>query len=285
MTSMNSMNSNTQFYSWRQAILKSSLPPTTRHVLLTLSCHMNDAGESCYPSIELLCEETGLSNRAVITHLKLSEDAGWIEVEKHGFRGRKWARNEYKIAWPERINLPIEAVNVVHHLNDEAVNDVHHLNAQGSERSDIKAVNVVHTNYPENYPISPTSVGDEQTTPKKPASTVSEVTLTDGRFVIADALYDRWKETYSGIDLEQELGKAELWLDANPKRMPKILKKFVVNWLSRAQSDRSNYLAARSQPQPSRRPAQPSQKQVGSFQSHSHTGNSDPVRSLVSERR
>lgn len=88
------------FFSWRTAILKSDLEPTTRHVLLTLACHMNDAGESCYPSVALLCEETGLSNRAVITHLKKAADSGWIEIDRHGFGDRRYWRNEYKMAWP-----------------------------------------------------------------------------------------------------------------------------------------------------------------------------------------
>lgn len=135
----------TVFFSWRQAILDSKLQPTTRHVLLTLSCHMNDAGESCYPSISLLCKETGLSNRAVITHLQKAADAGWIEVAKHGFAGQRWARNDYKMAWPYRTK---KVVNEVHDLDDKAVNLV----PQGSEPNDIEAVNEVHTSTPSNSP-------------------------------------------------------------------------------------------------------------------------------------
>ena len=280
------MNNQTQFYSWRQAILKSGLPATTRHVLLTLSCHMNDAGESCYPSIDLLCEETGLSNRSVITHLKLAEEGGWIEVDKHGFSGQKWARNEYRIAWPktptEPPGEPKKVVNDVHHLETEAVKEVHHLLPEGSEPNDKKAVKEVHTNYPKNYPISPTSVGDASTRPAKPVAKVVEVALVDGRFRISPMVYDRWKETYPDIELEQELGKAEAWLDANPMRMPKKLKAFMVNWLSRAQSDMTKYLTARSRPKQS---PQLVQSARGSFQTSSHGGNSDPDRSLVPGRR
>lgn len=146
------------FYTWRQAVIKSQLAPTTRHVLLTLGCHMNDMGESCYPSIETLCEETGLSNRAVITHLKLAVDAGFISCDKHGFSGQKWARNEYKATFP-----PIKVVNEVHHLEEKAVNVV----PEGSERSDIKAVNDVHTSSSINYSIN-NSNPREQETPSQP---------------------------------------------------------------------------------------------------------------------
>ena len=73
------------FFSWRKEILNSALAPVTKHVLLTLACHMNDAGEECYPSIELLCSETSLGRTAVMKHLHLATESDWIEVSKHGF--------------------------------------------------------------------------------------------------------------------------------------------------------------------------------------------------------
>lgn len=136
------------FYSWRQAVLKSRLGSTTKHVLVTLGCYMNDMGESCFPSIELLMEDTSLSNRAIITHLDKAEKAGFIAIRKHGFAGQKWARNDYVATFPQEVlpqsnppELPEKAVNDVHHLNGKAVNVVQ----QGSEPHDKKAVNVVHT--------------------------------------------------------------------------------------------------------------------------------------------
>lgn len=102
------------FFSWRQAVLASTLSPTTRHVLLTLACHMNDAGESCYPSVSLLSRETGLDRTTIMTHLKVAATAGWITVMKHGLNGQRWARNEYAMAWPK-------AVGESDHLQNKAV--------------------------------------------------------------------------------------------------------------------------------------------------------------------
>lgn len=82
-------------YTWRAAILKSNLAPTTRHVLLTLSCYINDVGQSAYPSIKTLAKDTGLTERAVGTHLHVARDENWLRVSKHGFGGQKWANNEY----------------------------------------------------------------------------------------------------------------------------------------------------------------------------------------------
>lgn len=116
-------------YTWRAGIIKSQLPATTRHVLLTLSCHFNDAGEACYPSTRLLAEETGLSERAVITHLANARALGWLRVSKHGFAGQEWARNQYTPSFPqgtEPRSAPCE---------------------KGTEPHDKKALNDVQSNY------------------------------------------------------------------------------------------------------------------------------------------
>jgi|GEM_PF-4031117 len=98
-------------YTWRAGVIKSDLAPTTRHVLLTLSCHFNDAGEACYPSTKLLAQETGLTERAVITHLSKARELGWLLVSTHGFAGQNWKRNQYVPCFPkatERTSVPSE---------------------------------------------------------------------------------------------------------------------------------------------------------------------------------
>lgn len=87
-------------WSWRHALLKSDLPATTRHVLLTISCFMNDVGGGCYPTQEQLAEATGLSDRAVRQHIDVAVKAGWLVRKEHGFRGQKWRNHEYEAAWP-----------------------------------------------------------------------------------------------------------------------------------------------------------------------------------------
>lgn len=90
-------------WSWRQVVIQGAgLSSTTRHVLLTLSCYMNDLGEGCFPSIDTLSANTGLSCRAVIGALNMAELAGFIVKEKHGYAGQRWARNEYRASFPKR---------------------------------------------------------------------------------------------------------------------------------------------------------------------------------------
>jgi len=145
-------------WTWRHAIIKSGLPATTRHVLLTVSMHMNELGEGCYPTVEMLVEETGLSKRAVLTHLQAAIDAGWLVRMELGLRGRKWRRCEYKTRWPER-GAVVDHDRDDHDEGqedreggeraspppgDDVVNDVHHVAEQGGERGSHEVVNDVH---------------------------------------------------------------------------------------------------------------------------------------------
>jgi len=104
-------------FTWRHGVLESDLPATTKLVLLTLACHMNDVGGSCFPSIERLMHETSLSKPTVINHLKLAKKLGWIQSGIHGFSGQKWRSNEYKIGslHPEggKTALPASVKKVV----------------------------------------------------------------------------------------------------------------------------------------------------------------------------
>lgn len=88
-------------WSWRHAITQSGLPATTRHVLLTLSCFMNDTGGDCYPTTRQIADATGLSERAVCTHIASAKEKGWLRVSVRN--GRQWKRHEYCADWPGRV--------------------------------------------------------------------------------------------------------------------------------------------------------------------------------------
>ena len=133
-------------WTWRHAIQDSELEPTTKLVLYNLSMHMNERGESCFPSIKEQMRGTGLSNRAVCMHLEKAESAGFIEKQLHGYGGQNWARQEYKAKFPDTTE---KAVNDVHHdtAAEEAVNVVRE--KPGKAVNVVpKAVNVGHTNSP-----------------------------------------------------------------------------------------------------------------------------------------
>jgi len=146
-------------WSWRHAVLQSDLPATTRHVLLTLSCFMNEVGTGCYPTQEQIAAATGLTDRAVRKHLEIAcgvvKDAKgkridpariWIEVIEHGFRGQKWRNHEYRAVWPEGFQIK------------KAAERGSGPSAKGAERGSGKVRNDVPTTSPYTIPTTPSGV-------------------------------------------------------------------------------------------------------------------------------
>lgn len=43
-----------------------------------------------------------------------------------------------------------------------------------------------------------------------------------------------WQRVYTHIDVRAEVEKMALWLEANPKRRKRDTKRFLINWLSKA---------------------------------------------------
>ena len=93
------------FFTWRSAILKSDLGSTTKLVLLVLSTYMDDHGGGAFPNVKTIASDSGLSERAVCTHIERAVDAGFIVVSKQKLPGKNWARNAYKISFPSRPDV------------------------------------------------------------------------------------------------------------------------------------------------------------------------------------
>jgi hypothetical protein len=229
-------------------LLKSSLPSTTRHVLLTLSCHVNDAGEPCYPAVDQLCTETGLSKRAVLDALKRGKEEGWIEISKHGFAGQKWNRNEYRIAWPDKQERGSENLAETEKggaprapIFGEGGAPPAPIFDEGGARGAPKAVHHVHLQPPPLYKGFPSSI------PKTP--TVELHSTAFGRFweswpkggrKFAKAQCWRiWKR--AGLDVKVEQVMAALELDKCSTQWLRDDGEFVpmpATWLRQARYDR-----------------------------------------------
>ena len=54
-------------------------------------------------------------------------------------------------------------------------------------------------------------------------------------FHIAEWRVKEWEQTYSPLDVRQEIEKMRLWLEANPRRArKKNWARFIINWLGKA---------------------------------------------------
>jgi len=106
-----------RLFTWRSAICESDLPPTARHVALTLALHMNELGGSCFPGGARLTRETGLSMRTVRTALATLEQVGWLTVTHRGssHHGQKRTANEYEASYPATMtgagDTPVQEIH------------------------------------------------------------------------------------------------------------------------------------------------------------------------------
>lgn len=87
-------------FTWRSAVASgdSGLTATQRHVALTLSLHMSEKGDSCFPSMGRLVEETGLGLSTIRDALRRLAESGWLEREVSHRRGRT---NRYRARVPD----------------------------------------------------------------------------------------------------------------------------------------------------------------------------------------
>lgn len=143
---------------WRRALASEHGPKsTTRLVLLTLSLHMNQEGGSCWPSTSTLATETGLSERAVCTHLDIAASSGWLIKSVKGVSGKGWARHEYEAALPSHVAKALNEVqyeetqgtergSVAKREGTEPRSEGTEPDAQGTEPHDTKALNEVQSN-------------------------------------------------------------------------------------------------------------------------------------------
>jgi len=141
-------------YRWRWKIASEQGPAsaTTRHVLMTLSIHMEADGGNAFPSEDLLALETALTTRAVSTHLRLAVDQGWLRRYRERRRGKAWAQYFYQAAIPAHVDAP-ERRSPPQAGGTE-------LDAEGPERNDAMVPNDVPLNATKNA-TNNTTVGVE----------------------------------------------------------------------------------------------------------------------------
>lgn len=136
---------------WRKALASRNGPEhaTTRHVLLTLSVWMDGQGGSCFPSTREIAEATGLSERAVCTHLERAAAGGWIRRKAAGREGRAWRHMTYTAAVPDVLNV-VQHVREEGTERDSAPQGVRgtERHARGTEPNDNEALNEVQSNSP-----------------------------------------------------------------------------------------------------------------------------------------
>ena len=127
----------------------SSLPSTTRHLLLSLGRRMESNGTSCYPATRTIAARTGLSERTVCTHLALAETEGWLERSARGRgAGQAWRGHEY------RPSVPPQALKEVQHVGAEGTEGGSARIGEGTEPDDRKVLKEVQSSSSKSSPTN-----------------------------------------------------------------------------------------------------------------------------------
>jgi hypothetical protein len=115
---------------------------------------MTKEGESCFPSIDTIAEESGLVKRTVVNHIKRAREEGWINVQKRRLKGQRWKRNEYFATIPQKV------MHEMHQVLEGSASD-----SEGGASGDAKVVHQMPSNSTVNTPRnSPLAAGEDDHT-------------------------------------------------------------------------------------------------------------------------
>lgn len=68
-------------YTWQKAIADAQCEPLTKLLCYTISNYLSPGGDYAYPSIQTLCDATGLKKTAVLVHIKKAVASGLLVKE------------------------------------------------------------------------------------------------------------------------------------------------------------------------------------------------------------
>lgn len=84
-------------------MLRSDLTSTQRHILLTLSIHMDERGGGAHPSLSTIARETGLGRSTVSRDLGILETLGWIGIDRDPNAAQRQLANVYRASIPGEL--------------------------------------------------------------------------------------------------------------------------------------------------------------------------------------
>lgn len=227
------------------------LPPAMKLVLLKLADRANDNGE-CWPGIESVAAACGVSERTLIRHIDKMEAMDLLHKSKRKDESGRQVTNLYtlNLAYQPGDNLSPGDEDE----DDSRVTNCHPVTDEPGDKSCNNRVTLVSPDKELKLFIETTDETTDATT--KVAAPFAEpidekpVRMIDGRWLVDDAIVDRWVIAYQNGRtnqatedwIEVELAKAALWLEANPRKRKKNLLRFLSGWLTRASSpSRSAY--------------------------------------------
>jgi hypothetical protein len=189
------------------------LTPADRMVLTYLAIRQGCNAE-CWPSLETISDDLGISKPTVLRAVNSLLGAALIEKTAGG-PGRGHS-HRYSVHLVKRSSP-------VTFSGSDKGQEALPLPATKRSNSDTQKVTRRYLNL---------SISNHTT------SSASNIHFdgTTNRWVgIHSSYLADWREAYPGIDVERELLKSAIWWRDNPKKRRKDVRRFLTNWMSRAE--------------------------------------------------
>lgn len=187
--------------------------PISKLVLLKLADNADVHG-MCFPSYDYLAQYCELSVRTVKNHIKQLETIGFVErVKRFDKRGRQRS-NLYQLRIPKDSHIEVCSLGT----------------EEGEIGTPTEGVTTAHISSQNEKKKEKDKDKREQTQP------VIRLPTTQGEQAIYDEFYQVLVQSYSNINVMDELNAIRAWLVVNPnkQRPPEQLGHFVNNWLRRS---------------------------------------------------
>lgn len=196
-------------------------------VLLCLGDHADNDGV-CWPGLAAVSEKTGISERQVMRIVSGLEKTGLLTMEKRkGAQGRQQS-NLYKLDLKDtrlKARTTAEPGDTMSPGEAQIPGDI------SAEPGDISTGGRVTI-------MSPGTTKNVRTVTEpsiESSAQAREIRFEQDRLIgIPEALKAKWRQVFPGIDVEREIGMAELWLVGPPRRTKKHYSRFLTSWMSKA---------------------------------------------------
>lgn len=217
-----------------------NIPAEAKGLYAYLAGFSGDSDE-CFPSISLICSDMAMSKDRLYKYMNILVGEGIVE-RKQTYNGNIKGKVIYKITdynyipnnrFPEstetqKKDSPVSANSGIRRVR----------NPEDKETNNNSFINNILNNNNNNNIVCPE--------PDKPAQDLSGILLPLNDKSFYDVPLDKialWKETYPGVNVEQELKRMIAWLDSNPTRRKtkRGITKFINGWLSREQDRGGTY--------------------------------------------
>lgn len=199
----------------------------------------------CHPSVSTIAKLARVSRQWATRCIADLKEWGYLEVYEQFRKDGGQSSNRYRVLFDVGMPMPNPGGDVFADVSSE---DTPLSSAVDTPLSSIDLTPPVKCTLDTNDPIE--RPNEEKKKKKKKEEARARETISfdyeKAAFVgLTDEQVTQWAEAFPAVDVPLEIKRAAAWLDANPANRKRNLKRFLVNWLTRAQEKAPRVVSTR----------------------------------------